>query len=495
MRLFDRIKSLFLQSPSPAASRAFAAAKLNRLTDSWRITSEQIDDELRNDLDALRIRARMLENNNDYARRYLDMVETNLIGESAPRLVPLADDAPGSPDTAARRAILASWIEWGQRGICEVSGQYSFADFCRQVVRCVARDGECLVQVVRGAASGNRWGYSLRVLDVGRLCTRLNRLGSNGENAIVCGVETNSVGKPIAYHFNTGMLSAWASGTERVEASNLLHRFVTQRPEQQRGIPWMHAAMLSMHYAGEFALSALMAAKHGADHLGFFVTPDGEPPKIGEEASDEDGSRIATSAPGTWDTLPYGTDVRNIDSRYPNEVFGPFVKSAYQRMSSGLPGASYPELCNDYEAVNFSSIRAAVLSSRDEWRKRQQWMATAILDPIYSEWLASSLSRSAIMFPWGSALPVDKLQKFQAHTWQFRGWSWVDPLKDVETAKEQLALKLTSRSRIASEQGRDIEDIFDELQQEESLAAKYKIDLSPPVAAPKPPMPTQGTTP
>ncbi len=119
----------------PAQARGFAAAKLNRLTDSWRLTAEKIDDEIKNDLDALRARSRTLEFDNDFLRRYLDLVETNLIGESAPRLISLADNAPGQPDTGARSAIVKSWLEWGKPGRCEVSGSYSFTSLCQAIVR------------------------------------------------------------------------------------------------------------------------------------------------------------------------------------------------------------------------------------------------------------------------------------------------------------------------------------------------------------------------
>ena len=130
---------------SAGLQKSFAAAQLNRLTSTWRATAERIDDELRSDLDALRARSRTLENNNDYFRNYLDIVETNLIGDSAPRLVSLADNAPGSPDQGARDAILAAWDEWGQMGNCEVTGQYSFASLCQSIARGTARDGEYVV--------------------------------------------------------------------------------------------------------------------------------------------------------------------------------------------------------------------------------------------------------------------------------------------------------------------------------------------------------------
>ena len=206
-------------------------------------------------------------------------------------------------------------------------------------------------------------------------------------------------------------------------------------------------------------------------------------PRLVREAFPNPIPLRTTSPPGTGEKQPEGVDVKNIDSKYPNEVFGPFVKSAHQRMASGLPGANYPELCNDYEAVNFSSIRAALLSGRDVWKKMHRWFADDWLEPIFAEWLPLSLANGAITLDNGSPLSITKIDKFKAHGWQFRGWSWVDPLKDIEAAKEGIALKITSRTRIAAEQGRDLEDIFDELQTEEAMAARYKIDLTPPAPA------------
>lgn len=460
-------------------ARGFAAAQLNRLTYGLRVTAERIDHELRHDLDALRGRSRTLDANNDFAANYHELCETNIIGETAPRLISLVDNQPGAPDTTARQAIQKNWDEWCQRGVCEISGQYSFTEVCQQIARGTPRDGEYCVEIIRGAAARNRFNFALRIIDVDRLATWLNRDAREGVNAIRLGVEVDSDNRPVAYWFNKTD-RAGSRGAEPIPADTILHRFRGVRPEQTRGIPWNHASMLSMHYAGEFALSALMAAKAGADTLGFFVTPDGAAPSIGEAAEDEEGARIATSAPGTWETLPEGVDIHTVDSKYPNEVFGPFVKTAHQRMAAGLPGANYPELCNDYEAVNFSSIRAAIVASRDFWRKLHVWFASSWLEPIFAEWLRLGLLSGAIQFDNGSALPATKWEKFKAHAWRFRGWAWVDPLKDIEAAKESLALKITSRSRIAAEAGRDLEDVFDELQTEEKLAEKYSIDLNPP---------------
>ena len=99
-------------------------------------------------------------------------------------------------------------------------------------------------------------------------CPR-HREAGEGKEAIINGVQVDANGKPAGYWFNqSARLSSRQA--EFMPANAILHRFRITRPEQKRGIPWAHASMLSMHYAGEFALSALLAAKSGADTLGFF---------------------------------------------------------------------------------------------------------------------------------------------------------------------------------------------------------------------------------
>jgi len=48
---------------------------------------------------------------------------------------------------------------WSKKGICEVTGKYSFRDIQNLVITSIARDGEVLVRYVRGA--DNEFGFAL----------------------------------------------------------------------------------------------------------------------------------------------------------------------------------------------------------------------------------------------------------------------------------------------------------------------------------------------
>ena len=116
------------------------------------------------------------------------------------------------------------------------------------------------------------------------------------------------------------------------------------------------------------------------------------------------------------------------------------------------------------------SARIAELNERETWMGLQDWFIESFAQPLYEEWLALALLNGAITFEAsGKALPADKLQKFlSASRFQGRRWSWVDPAKEADANEKQLANKLTSRTRLAAEQGEEFDDILDELAQEDA---------------------------
>lgn len=454
------------QPAAGAQVRRFEAARLDRLTSDWLATNASINHELQSDLDRLRARGRQLVNNNDYARKFRGMVENNIVGPAGVRLQARVEDGPGRPDRLANIAVEQAWAEWG--AACDVTGQMSLRDLCEALVGALPSDGEFLVRLVKGADAGNRFNLALQVIDVDRIDTAFN--GSWGGNTVIMGVEVNAWRRPVALHLFAAHPSDGARSSRqriRVPADELLHRFKVERAEQVRGIPWMAPGMLSLHHLGGFMLSAVLAAEHGANHYGFFTTPDGVPPPIGgaQAGGQGDGAeQITTSQPGTFDTLPTGYGFTPFDSKYPNEVFAPFVKTALQRVATGWRVA-YHSLANDLEGVNFSSIRSGTLEERDRWSADQSWFIGAFLEPVYRAWLQMALLSGAIAMPGGSKLPASKLDKFARHEWQPRRWDWVDPRADMESRVLGIRAGLLNPYDVAAAMGGDFADNIDLIKQ------------------------------
>ncbi len=453
--------------------RRFEAARLDRMTSEWFATANSINQELHQDLDLLRRRGRQLVQNNDYAAKFKRMVEDNVVGPVGVRLQARVEDSPGKPDRLANAAIEQAWAEWSQA--CDVTGQLTFADLCTHIMGSMPSDGEFLVRIVKGADAGNRFNFALQVIDVDRIDTTFN--GSHGDNTVIMGVEVNQYRRPVAVHLFEAHPSDGARSSRRrirVAADEMLHRFKVTRAEQVRGIPWMAPGMLSLHHLGGFMLSALLAAEHGANHYGFFTTPDGMAP-IGQV--DASGQQITASQPGIYDTLPTGVQFTPHDSKYPNEVFGPFAKTCLQRIATGW-GVAYHSLANDLEGVSFSSIRSGTLEERDRWTHDQEWFIGCFIEPVYKAWLQMALLSGAIVMPNGSALPASKAAKFARHEWQARRWEWVDPQSDMNAKVLAVKAGLMAPQDLCASMGYDYEDTIKAIGQAQALAAEFGVALT-----------------
>ena len=143
-------------------------------------------------------------------------------------------------------------------------------------------------------------------------------------------------------------------------------------------------------------------------------------------------------------------------------------------------------LTGDMTDVNYSSARIAELAERETWMILQDWLISSFMTPLYEDWLALNLLAGNITFPLsGKAIPADRYEKFRsASRFQGRRWSWVDPLKEAEGNLKMLEAGLTSRTRLAAEQGEEFDDILDELAAEHVAMMAAGIDEPPEPKAP-----------
>lgn len=468
------------------ATRGFEAGKFTRLTHSLRPATASMNADLRGGLETMRNRSRTLFQNNDYARRFGRMVQANIVGSNGFSLMVRALGNTGQPDKTDSDAVEAGFRKWSAAGVCDVSGRHSFAALCRILVETAARDGEFLVRKVLDKSAGNKFGFALQLLDPARIDTSYNVEAVNG-NRIIMGVEVNTFRRPVAYHLLTTNPGDSAQRVrERVPADEVYHGFLASDAEQVRGVPWSHSTMLTLHNLSEFENSALLAARKGADTLGFFVSPNGEPPT--PDAMGAEDEPIVVSVPGSYDTLPEGYDFKPYDSRYPDAILAAFSKYFLRRIASGW-NVAYHNLANDLEGVNFSSIRSGTLDERDHWMALQAWFVDAFLTPVYLDWLRAALLKNALVTQFGSPLPSAKFDKYAAHGWQGRRWQWVDPLKDITASIDAINAGLASPMSIAAQQGVDVEDVLDDIARFQALARDKKIVLSTAAAAASEPPP------
>ena len=103
---------IFRRKPKPVAKkRGFDGAATGRLFSDFVTSQRSADSELRYSLKTLRNRCRELARNNEYARRYLHLVKTNVVGERGASLQVKATNVDGSLDTIGNTIIEQECID------------------------------------------------------------------------------------------------------------------------------------------------------------------------------------------------------------------------------------------------------------------------------------------------------------------------------------------------------------------------------------------------
>lgn len=458
--------------PDRKKRSVYLGANTGNLYAGWTTTNYSQNQELRQDLNTLRARSRELARNNDYAKKYLRMIRTNVVGPRGIMLQARVADDKGKQDVKANDKIEYAWKTWGKKGICDRTGRYSFRDVQNLVMTSMARDGEVLIYKLYPRS--NPFKFTLQVIEADHMDVNFNGRADNG-NEIIMGVEVDDMDQAVAYHIHPKHPGDYffssvnrSADRIRIPADRMIHLYHPERVSGSRGVPWMHSAMARLNMIGGYEEAELTAARVSAAKMGFYMNPNGDPYQADDTESDTDNTPVNEVEPGIFETLPNGWDFKPFDPDHPTTAFKDFIKAVLRGAASGL-NVSYNSLANDLEGVNYSSIRAGMLDERDAWQDLQSFLIEHFLEPVFMDWLRLALLSGAIN------LPIEKYDKFANIRWQPRGWKWVDPQKDILASKEAIKAGLTTASKVAAEQGEDIEDVYNQLAVENKMRKDKKV--------------------
>lgn len=454
----------------PLKKRAYAGANQGRLFSDFVASSRSADEEIKGALKVLRNRCRDLTRNNAYARRFISLAKANTVGDRGVTLQVKARNDNGAMDNLGNDQIEIAWKRWGRMGQCSVDGKISWVDAQRLFIENLVRDGEVLVRLVKYP---NDFGFALEFIESDLLDEEYNVTLPNGHR-IRMGVELDSFNRPIAYHLFTAHpgdnSTMWMGKSyNRIPADKMIHAFLPERAMQTRGAPWMSPVIADLKMLNGYREAELVAARVGASKMGFFTSPTGD----GFTPDDTDNKvPIMEAEPGTFHQLPDGVQFQQFDPTHPTTAFADFEKAILRGIASGL-GVSYTSLANDLEGVSYSSIRQGALEDRDQWKIIQDFLIQHFVEPVYRAFLLSIMQNAVIN------IPASRFDKFaEATVFRARGFQWVDPLKEMNASVVGLQNGLLSMQDIANQQGRDVEEIFDQIQAEQEMAARYGLSMA-----------------
>jgi len=450
----------------------YQGAAMNRLLIDWMAQTMTPDQEVFTSIRKLRARARDLARNNGYAKQYLRLLVVNLIGPNGMTLQSRVPRGQGQEqDEEVNNRIETAWREWTKTKVT-VDGKLNFRQLQVLLLQTKVTDGEVFVRKFVNFAE-NPHRFALQAIDADMLDETYNRSASDRENEIRMGVEVDSLGRPVAYHFfEKPRLGDFVGGGGRVRvpADDILHLYDPARANQTRGVTWLHAGMWPLQMLNGYEESEAVAARVSAAKMGFFVNKDGA--AGAGDVKDVDIASGMDAAPGTMEQLPAGLEFQAWDPQHPTASVWNFIKACLRKIASAF-GVSYNSLANDLEGVNYSSLRDGRLSERDHYRMLQEDWKDSFVQPVFETWIATALLAGAL------ALPSRDFRRYASFAnWGARGWQWVDPLKDIAASEKEIGLGVTSRTEICREAGKDYEQVVIQLAREQELAAKHGVDVS-----------------
>ncbi len=447
----------------------FEGAGVNRLLLDWIAQARSADEEIRGELRLLRARARALARNNSYVKRYLRLLQNNVIGPMGIMLQAQVR-AGETTDTATNAAIEAAWNDWANSPVT-LDGRLTLRRLEKLLLKTIAGDGETFVRLWRGP-DVNRHGLACQPIDADLIDETFNRQRRPGQNEIRMGIEIDAVGRPVGYWvWNTASTSGVDLMRERyfVPAAEMLHLYDPDRVNQTRGVTWVHAVMVPAHMLNAYEESEAVAARIAASKMGFF---EKQPDSGAGDLTTEKTPATMEANPGTFEIVPDGYGLKDWDPQHPTQQFPAFVKQMVRKIASGF-SVFYNVLANDAEGVTYSTMRSFALVERDDWRAIQQDFIDMWRRPLYAAWLDAALLAGTLRLASRTAAPWMMAVRHRP-----RGWQWIDPEKEAKAAVLSIENGLGTRTGFLAEKGEDLEDVFAELAREQALATQYGLSVS-----------------
>ena len=445
------------------ALRQYDAASMDRLSSDWQPaygTAEQLATGSR---DIIRGRARAAEMNSDLAESVVIALLRNVIGTG---IIPQAKvrNRNGKLNNDLNKKIEKAWAKWAEPENADIRGISNFYELQEMALRRMVYDGEILVNKT---SQGSYLPLSIQLIEA-------ENIGAvsitNGKNNIINGVEVTEHGRPVAYHVSqTDPMGLRSFDTVRLSTDQAFLLFKPKRPSQIRGISLLALVLRRIHDIDEYMDADLIAARVAAC-FSVFVTSQNSARHSAILPRDKKGRPNITMAPGMVRHLSPGESIEFADPKRNAGTASEYSATQTRRIASGL-GMSADIVARNISG-NFSAARQNLLEDQKTFRQVQKFVITHFCMPIWKAFI------DALYL--AGELPSDYLankDKFQEVAWLAPGWSWIDPVKEVNANKEAIKSGLTTLEDVCASSGRDWEEVLEQRKLEQDRAKELGVLL------------------
>ena len=406
----------------------------------------------------LRNRARSLVQNNPYARKALDGLVANVVGEG---LIPESR----ARTVTLRRRIDALYGQWSKQ--CDADGRLDFDGLTALAYRAMEQDGEVLIRLrSRRPEDGLAVPLQLQVIEVDYIDN--TKTGSN----IVEGIQFDALGRVEGYwlHRNhpgdaNGLMSFRDTGSTFVSADRIIHLYRVERPGQSRGITRFAAGIAR---ARDLAIyeDAELARKQNEALFSVIVSGD-----AGDFAIPGAGESMASAQARAGQTGDLGelrggaiisANGQSVTVANPATTLGysETIRSHLYALAAAW-GVTYEMLTGDLSQVNFSSSRVGQMEFRRQADQTRWQVLVPPLTRIWEQFVSAAVTAGLVA------------EEDTAVEWTVPRWQYIQPDKEVRADLMEIRGGLSSISEKLRQRGYQPEAVFKEVG--EDFAALRKV--------------------
>lgn len=452
--------ALALAGGYSGASRTRAALR------NWKPGAASADDDSISDLAELRARSRDLVRNAPLASGAINTMVTNVVGTGLSLQSRIDGDLLGMDEVqsdAWQRRAEREFRLWCESTDCDVTRTQDFYGLQSLAFRAALESGDVFALTPSIERVGSPYSLAVQLIESDRVC---NKTGTFDSATMVQGVELDGHGAPVRYHIASRHPLGLRGGAKKMEWTevdafgsrtgrrNVIHLFDRKRPGQTRGIPVLAPVIEPLKQLGRYTEAELQAAVISGSFAVFLrMDPDAFNDLFTDDqrtsyvngASGWDGSVDSSTldGPGKAINLLPGEEPVPVNPGRPNSEFDPFVQAIVRQIGVALE-LPFEVLIKHFTA-SYSAARAALLDAWRFFRGRRDWLASRFCQPIYELWLEEAIATGRISAP-GFFADAAVRKAYCGAVWVGDGPGSIDPMKEVNAAKERVALGISTRA-------------------------------------------------
>lgn len=344
----------------------------------------------------------------------------------------------------AQRLVYSRWHPHA-----DVSGRMHFGQIQYVWEKSLIQYGESLTLVHMRKRPGRKYRLCLRTLNPMRIKTPTDKR-KNGN--IYDGIEINRLGEPLYAWIKISEPGKTLSDTsknfvqvpfKRGHRWMVLHDFITDDPEQYRGVSplascikgfkdlsdFLNAELVSNVVTAAFALFIEMQAGQNPIDLGRDMSSfyDAERGAAGQEKK----TYFQELNPGSIYYGNTGEKPHPISANRPGTTFEPFVREIKKAFSHGL-GVPYPVLFKDVDGVSHAGFRSAMLEAWRVYTFRRKHIGGGPSQKTYNMLMEEAHLNGDLPVPGGTTRFYEDQDALCAAQWAGPPKGDIEPYKQVK---------------------------------------------------------------